>query len=102
MPPSWVFFDRGLVDAAVTLEHAAGIATRDTLSGQDPFHRQIFLTPPWPEIYRMDGERRHSLEEGIDEYHRLLDAFDRLGYETIVLPKVDVEARADFILECLS
>ena len=98
----WVFFDRGLVDGAVALEHAGGVTARDTLSGQDPFHRQMFRTPPGPEIYRMDDERQHSMEEGIDEYHRLLDAFDQLGYETIVLPKVDVAARADFILERLS
>lgn len=98
----WVFFGRGLVDAAIALEHATGMAASETLSGQDPFHRQAFLTPPWPEIYRTDDERQHDMDEGIGGYHRLLDVFDRLGYETIVLPKVDVEARADFVLERLS
>lgn len=99
---NWVFFDRGLVDAAVALEHATGIAASDTVSTGSRFHQQIFMTPPWPEIYRMDGERQHSMEEGIGEYHRLLDAFGQLGYDTVMLPKVDVEARADFVLECLS
>jgi predicted ATPase len=97
----WVFFDRGLVDAAVALEHATGIAASDTLSGRDRFYRKVFLTPPWPEIYLNDGARKHTIEDGIEEYHRLLGVFEQLGYETIILPKVDVETRADFILDRL-
>jgi predicted ATPase len=99
---TWVFFDRGLIDAAVALEHATGMAAEHTLAGLGRFHRQVFLTPPWPEIYRTDGERRQGIEAGIAEYHRLLDAFERLGYDPIVLPKVEVGARADFVLSCLS
>ncbi|GHE06231.1 ATPase [Defluviimonas sp. 20V17] len=98
----WVFFDRGLIDAAIALEHATGIAASRILGGQDPFHRRVFLTPPWPEIYKQDNERRHNMKDGILEYRRLLAAFDRLGYETIILPKIDVEARTNFVLERLS
>jgi len=98
----WVFFDRGLVDAATALEHATGVAVSKTLDGQARFHQQVFLTPPWPEIYRYDGERQLDMEEGVAEYHRLLDAFERLGYDAVVVPKVGVEARADFLLESLS
>ena len=99
---SWVFFDRGLVDAAVALEHAAGVAASITLAGRERFHRQVFMTPPWPEIYLSDGERQLDIEEGVAEYQRLLDAYQRLGYEPVILPKVDVEARADFVLKRLS
>ncbi|WP_223866005.1 AAA family ATPase [Salipiger aestuarii] len=97
----WVFFDRGLLDAAAALEHAAGVAVSDTMSGHNRFHRQVFLTPPWPEIYHRDSERQQDLKEGIAEYHRLIGAFDRLGYDPVILPKVDVKARADFILHTL-
>lgn len=98
----WVFFDRGLVDAAVALEHATGIATSDTLAGSDRFHRRVFMTPPWPEIYRFDGERRLDMHEGVAEYHRLRHAFERLGYEQVIIPKVDVATRANFVLEHLA
>ncbi len=98
----WVFFDRGLVDAAVALEHATGIATSETLAGLDRFHQRVFMAPPWPEIHRVDDERRLDLDAGVAEYGRLRDAFDRLGYEQVILPKVDVRARADFVLERLS
>lgn len=98
----WVFFDRGLIDAAVALEHATGLPTVKTLAGTDRFHRQVFLTPPWPEIYRSESERQLTMEDGIAEYHRLLHAFERLAYEPVILPKVDVTARADFVLKRLS
>ncbi len=98
----WVFFDRGLIDAAIALEHATGMLASETLIGHDLFHRQVFLTPPWPEIYRADDERQHDMGKAIDEYHRLLDALERFGYETIILPKVGVEERADFVLGHLS
>lgn len=97
----WVFFDRGLVDAAVALEHATGVTASDTLGEMDHYHRQVFLTPPWPEIFSKDGERPHNLDEALSEYDRLLTAYKDLGYETIIVPKATVEARADFLLDCL-
>lgn len=54
----WVFFDRGLVDAAVALEHAAGEAALEPLGRTHRYHRRVFLAPPWPEIYVNDPERR--------------------------------------------
>jgi predicted ATPase len=62
----------------------------------------VFFAPPWPEIYATDAERRHELEAAIVEYHRLLTAYPSLGYEVIVLPKVAVSERADFVLHTLS
>ena len=98
----WVFFDRGLVDAAVALEFATGISASVTLCETRRYHCQVFLTPPWPEIYKTDRERRHDMDEALGEYRRLFDAFGQLGYERIVLPKIGVKARADFVLNCLS
>lgn len=94
----WIFFDRGLVDAAVALQHATGHAAADVLAPYERYHRSVFLTPPWPEIYVNDGERQHGLAEAVAEYDRLVIAYRELGYETVVLPKVGVVDRADFIL----
>jgi predicted ATPase len=58
--------------------------------------------PPWPEIYITDTERRHGLGEAVDEYRRLLDVYPSLGYEPIILPKVGVAERADFVLHTLA
>jgi predicted ATPase len=94
----WVFFDRGLVDAAVALQHATGQAAADVLALHEPYYRSVFLTPPWPEIYVNDDERPHALAEAIAEYERLLVAYCALGYDTIVLPKIGVVDRADIVL----
>jgi predicted ATPase len=61
----------------------------------------MFLTPPWPKIYRPDPERRHGLDMALAEYSRLLQIYPSLGYEVSILPKVGVEERADFVLRTL-
>lgn len=97
----WVVFDRGLIDAAVALEHAAEVPVAETLGDLPRFHRVVFLTPPWPEIYAADAERRHGVAEAEAEYRRLLAAYEALGYEAVILPKTGVRARADFLLSRL-
>lgn len=98
---SWVFFDRGLIDAAAALEHATGEAVLEPLGRAHRYHRRVFLVPPWPQIHVNDPERPHGFEAAKAEYGRLLSAYERLGYAVSILPKTDVAARADFVLEAL-
>jgi len=102
VPDGWVFFDRGLIDAAAALQHATGEPALRALGNHRAYHHRIFMTPPWPEIFISDAERRHDAEAALAEYSRLLDAYASLGYETLVLPKTSVGERADFILEMLA
>jgi predicted ATPase len=94
----WVFFDRGLVDAAAALEQMTGEPLLTTLDQANRYHRRVFLAPPWPEIYETDPERCHGLDVALAEYSRLLETYASLGYEVLILPKVAVSERADFIL----
>jgi predicted ATPase len=93
-----VFFDRGLIDAASALRHVSGDGFIDTLKNTHRYNRLVFLTPPWPEIYRGDDERRHGFDAAVEEYDRLVRDYEALGYDSIVLPKSGIEERADFIL----
>jgi predicted ATPase len=97
----WVFFDRGLIDAAAALQHLTGKPALEPLRQTNRYHRRVFLTPPWPEIYANDAERRHGLTEAMAEYERLREAYCDLGYETVVLDRTDVETRADILLASL-
>jgi predicted ATPase len=99
--PGWVFFDRGLVDAAAGLQHLTGEPMLMKLGQCHRYHRRVFLTPPWPEIYATDAERRHSFDVAVAEYPRLLEAYATLGYELIVLPKAAVAERGTFVLATL-
>jgi predicted ATPase len=93
-----VFFDRSLVDAAAALQQQTGEPILAALDKNHRYHRCVFLTPPWPEIYVTDPQRRHGLDTAVEEYSRLLEAYRSLGYEVSTLPKVGVTKRADFIL----
>ncbi len=97
----WVFLDRGLIDAAAGLEARTGEPALETWVGPWRFHSQVFLTPPWPEVYETDPERRHDLGEALAEYDRLLRVYPALGYEVVILPRITVAARADFVVGAL-
>ncbi len=96
------FFDRGLVDAAVALAHAGGPPFIETLGPLRSYAETVFLAPPWPEIYARDAARQHGFAEAQAEYHRLVDAFFRLGTLTRPLPKGSVESRMSFVIETMS
>ena len=99
--PGLVFFDRGLLDAASGLGEMTGEPVLQRFAEHWRFNAKVFLTPPWPEIYRRDAERHHGLEAAIAEYDRLLRDYPALGYDVVELPKVPVGERADFVLAAL-
>ena len=100
--PGPVFFDRGLIDAASALEACTGEPVLHRLAAQHRYNRRVFLAPPWPEIYEGDAERRHGIDAALAEYRRLLRDYPAAGYEIVMLPKVSVGERADFLLAHLS
>lgn len=96
-----VFFDRGLIDAAVALEHAAEIPLAETLGGPSPYDDPVFLAPPWPENFARDTDRRHGFDAALAEYERIGLALAALGHRTLTLPKVPVAQRMRFVLAAL-
>ncbi|CAN7673985.1 AAA family ATPase [Rhizobium sp. LjRoot258] len=98
---AWTFFDRGLVDAAVGLQHLTGSDMTAVLNSYR-YHRVVFLTPPWREIYEGDPERRHSFDDAVAEHGRLEATLPLFGYQVVVLPKIDVFKRADLVLSILA
>lgn len=96
-----VFFDRGVVDAAVALSHVTGDPSAGALAETYRYNRTVFMVPPWPEIFTSDEARKHGINEAVAEYARLEAAFPAFGYDTDVLPKASVEARADYVMSSL-
>jgi predicted ATPase len=97
----WVFFDRGLFDAISALTDMTGEPVLRQLGQKHRYHGTVFLTPPWPEIYETDPERKHGLAQAAAEYVRLVRDYGALAYETVEVPKLPVEQRADFVLSHL-
>jgi predicted ATPase len=94
----WVFFDRSLVDAVTALNHVTADPAAERMRLVHRYYPTVFMTPPWPEIITPDPERKLGWAEAVAEYERLMLAYPKLGYRTVVLPKVSVEERADAVL----
>jgi len=95
-----VFFDRGLIEAVSHYE-TIGEALPPAIAraaSDCRFAKKVFVTPPWPQIYVQDAERRHSFEQGVAEYEVLIPSYERHGYEVVEIPKAPVAERADFVL----
>src|SRR5690242_939578 len=90
------FFDRGIVDAGVVITARGGELPADAVA-QYRYDR-LFLAPPWPEIYEINDDRRHSLDKALRDYERVRMAHLHARYDPIPLPRDTVAARADFVL----
>lgn len=95
-----VFFDRSLVDLVSFLD-MKGIAVPLHLRRAIDLYRyapDVFVVPPWPEIYVSDAERPKPFEEACREYEALVEGYRAAGYRLVEVPKAGVAERADFIL----
>ena len=99
--PGTSIFDRSLIDAASGLRQLGDDHWYERLRTEFRYARIVFLTPPWPEIYVTDNERRHGFQDAVEEYERLRRDYDDLGYDVFILPRTDVDHRVEFILNTL-
>lgn len=98
-----VFYDRSFIDAISFVSSINGRlrAEHQRLIDTRRYADLVFLTPPWPEIFQNDAERKTSFDSAVEEYERLEMSFTEFGYDPIVLPKVSVEDRAAFLLDLI-
>lgn len=95
-----VFFDRALPEAAGMMGLPAPLHFQRA-ADRFRYRRQVFIAPPWREIYHQDEERKQTWEEAVHNHDACARTYRAFGYELVELPKVSVEARADFVLaEC--
>ena len=66
-----------------------------------PYRREVFIAPPWPEIYRTDAERHQTLEEARRTYDAIVESYTRYGYRLVDLPRAAPEERLRFVLDRL-
>lgn len=97
---SYVFFDRSIIDNFSGLEQMKVGVPAHIIKAVQTFRysKKVFITPPWPEMFRNDSERIHTYDDAVAEYDTLLPTYQRLGHELVFLPKVSVPERVDFIL----
>ena len=93
-----VFFDRGVVDAALALQHCDGRPLADSFGPQRAYARIVFVAPPWPVLFVRDADRRHEYADALREYARIHATLPTLGYRVVHLPRAPVAARVRFVL----
>jgi predicted ATPase len=94
------FFDRGIIDQIAGLRHLNLPIPHHLLMAAEccRYHEEAFMVPPWPENFANDTERRHSLDEAVASYETLLGTYARFGYRAVIVPKLAVAARAEFVV----
>ncbi len=93
------FFDRGIPDC-IAYAHSGNVETQSlyVVANQFRYNPKIFLLLPWKDIYQNDSERTMSYEATLSFHDYIVSAYTDLGYELVRVPKLDVRARSNFIL----
>ena len=98
-----VFYDRGLPDVLAYMDYF------EQSYGQDfneicESHRydQVFIMPPWEEIFHADGGRFETFEQAIALHNSLKTRYESFGYQLHTIPQQSVQWRVDYILNWLN
>ncbi len=97
-----IFFDRGIPDIHAYMNHTDTKFPNIYLQKSRKYkYDQIFLLPPWKEIYITDEERYESFDMAIALHQHLKNAYTALGYKVTEIPIGKVAFRVDYILKKL-
>ena len=99
-PSNIVFIDRGLPDVVAYMDFIGDsypeIFTEACVNYK---YSNVFILPPWEEIYTSDEERYETFEQALEIHNHLVKTYENFGYQITEVPKDTVENRADFILK---
>ena len=99
-----VLLDRSLIDVISYLEFKFLPVPQDlaNLLKTPRYESLVFITPPWPEVFENDGQRKVSFSEAVLEHEHLCQTFSRLGFTLQEVPQHPLPDRADFIEQVLT
>ncbi|MDN3594304.1 ATP-binding protein [Zunongwangia endophytica] len=95
-----IFIDRGVHDVVAYMDYFNTKYDEPFISTcKQRKYEQVFMLPPWEEIYKSDNERYESFEEAEKISQFLSNTYINYGYKPLVVPTGTVKERADFILK---
>lgn len=99
-PSAVSVFDRGVPDCvAYAMASEVDIGPALDAASRYRYESPVFVASPWEEIYVTDDMRRATFAQAEDFYAYVVEAYERLGYQMIELPRTSVEERATFIID---
>jgi len=95
-----VFIDRGIPDVLAYM-HYKGDSYPESfdMACKNHLYHQIFLLPPWENIYISDEQRYESFEQANLIHRYLVDTYKGYGYDLIEVPRETIAKRVEFILD---
>ncbi len=97
-----LFYDRGMPDVTAYMDF---VETQypDNFFKTCNEHRynEIFILPPWEEIYQQDNERYESYEQAVKIFQYLINGYKKYGYTIHQVPLGTIKERVDYILNHL-
>ena len=100
---SFAFSDRGIPDQ-IAFARYKGFKTPEILIQSAVEHRyasQVFVTPPWPEIYINDHIRTETYQDAFRIHQEVIATYSGLDYQIIELPLFPVVERMAYLLRTL-
>jgi len=98
-----VFFDRGVPDVLSYMDYSNTSYPKSFIEKCNTCnYSQVFLMPPWEDIYTSDSERYENYQQSVQIYTHIKKTYAELGYQIIEVPKMTVNDRVDFILNHIS
>lgn len=102
MIKDFIFIDRGIPDVVAYMDFFGTPCPPEFVAAcENHQYHQIFILPPWKEIYQSDNERYETYEEAQRISHFLDKTYKRYGYQPIEVPKASLKERTNFILNNL-
>lgn len=98
-----VFFDRGIPDSICYMKMENISIDEKILNAvkNHPYNKNVFIFPPWKEIYTTDSERKQNWDEVLFTHQQMMATYQELGYTVFEMPETSVAERLDFILNIL-
>lgn len=95
-----IFFDRGILDTIgyLKMEDIPIPKEMEMMAREMSYNRNVFILPPWKEIYENDSERKQTLEIAIATFECMYETYREYGYSIIEVPKGTIEQRVQFII----
>lgn len=96
-----IFFDRGILDSIcyMKMEKIPISIEINELIKQYPYNMDVFILPPWEEIYEKDNERKQNWNEAEFTFHKMKETYLEFNYNIVIVPKMTMEERVQFILQ---
>ena len=99
-----IFFDRGILDTIgyLKLENIPIPEEMELIAGEMVYNKNIFILPPWKDIYENDSERKQTWEEAVQTFDCMVETYLKYEYNVIEVPKISILERVQFILDTIN